>query len=1130
MWGWVVQRPGCLRGVERRAPVALALGIVLWLGSFGVSHAATVIVTNGGDGAVPVCPSVSQCTLRRAISTAGAGDTIIFAPGLYGQTITLTQGSLVIDKTLTIEGPGSSRLTVNGGGSAVFATNTAPSAVVVISGITVTGAGNGNIAVVNVGGDLTLTKMVIADSQAGAAAQNSGSTLTISESEIGPIDGRDGVIVGSDTAGPLVVTDSTIRGNQGPAIFSAGPSLTVTRSTITGNTAFNDFGGVVATGTVTISDSTISGNTAGIGGIGTSTRFGGGVSILFGGSLTAVNTTITGNTVVGPTNGEGGGIYAAVGSTMTLTNVTITGNSAPTGGGISNRGPAPTIRNSIIANQTGGGNCSGTGAGAGSTNNLQDSGASCGTGFSTNPTLNLAPLVDNGGPVFTQRLLPGSAALNAGSNAVCSSADARGVLRARTAGDACDVGAYEQRDYVVTTLTDGALSVGSTSTDCSSPCTLRAAVQAAGNAGGADISLQVSGTYQLTIGPPDTAGQPWQGDLDVTGAIRLRNTSGGLVTIQQTVADRVLEVSPGARLDASGVVITGGTATRGGGILNLGRLVLTNVALSGNSATAGGGLMNGGSVSAAPPPLVPASLTNVTISGNTGSSLGGGIENWGDLTITHTTVSANSSPDGAGLHFNGAATTRSRVVLRNSIVAQQTSGANCTFDAGPPINPGAAVGSVGNLQDSGTSCGTGFSINANTQLGALANNGGNTLTHVPGSGSAAVDAADATVCAGLSPQTDQRGVARPKDGNGDTTSTCDIGAAERSIGSLQFSMTGFLVTESSPTASITVRRVDGQDGAVSASVSQSDGTAMSPADYTNGALAVSWTNGDSANKTAQLPIVNDPLNEDNESVNLTLGGFTGGAVLGSPGTATLTITDNDPQPTVSVSSAGVTEGTGSTVDLQFPVALSTASGRSATVVFQIQAGGTATGGTSCAPGVDYLNNGSKVVTFSPGETLKSLTFTVCGDAEIESSETLGVFVFSAVNVTVQGVGSSATGTITDNDTCTPRTPVQVVMSAPSGGSALVTVTGGLGPITKIDFQGGGTANVPVSNAVVSVVGGPSNQTGSFTYTTTNSPSSVQFTVQRAPGSTGAVTLPFVAHDTCGAWPSFVGGGVGAFGP
>ncbi|HSM54865.1 MAG TPA: choice-of-anchor Q domain-containing protein [Candidatus Sulfomarinibacteraceae bacterium] len=83
-----------------------------------------------------------------------------------------------------------------------------------------------------------------------------------------------------------------------------------------------------------------------------------------------------------------------------------------------------------------------------------------------------------------------------------------------------------------------------------------------------------------------------------------------------------------------------------------------------------------------------------------------------------------------------------------------------------------------NLADD-TSCGfdtvTGDVITTQPGLAELADNGGPTLTHALLAGSPAIDAGHPAIC----PQSDQRGVARPLDGNGDGLARCDIGAFEK---------------------------------------------------------------------------------------------------------------------------------------------------------------------------------------------------------------------------------------------------------------------------------------------------------------------------------------------------------------
>src|SRR5437879_1843867 len=67
---------------------------------------STITVLNNADS--------GDGSLRAALGAASSGDTINFAPGLAGQTITLTSGELAIDKSLDIEGLGADQLTVSG--------------------------------------------------------------------------------------------------------------------------------------------------------------------------------------------------------------------------------------------------------------------------------------------------------------------------------------------------------------------------------------------------------------------------------------------------------------------------------------------------------------------------------------------------------------------------------------------------------------------------------------------------------------------------------------------------------------------------------------------------------------------------------------------------------------------------------------------------------------------------------------------------------------------------------------------------------------------------------------------------------------------------------------------------------
>ena len=127
-------------------------------------------------------------------------------------------------------------------------------------------------------------------------------------------------------------------------------------------------------------------------------------------------------------------------------------------------------------------------------------------------------------------------------------------------------------------------------------------------------------------------------------------------------------------------------------------------------------------------------------------------------------------------------------------------------------------------------------------------------------------------------------------------------------GSIQFSSESFSVIEANVNAVITVTRSGGNASGVSVSFASSNGSATAGADYTSTLTTVTFGAGESS-RTVNVPILDDSLVEGAETVNLTLTNATGGATLGTPNPATLTITDNDSGGTTT---GGTTTGGGST--------------------------------------------------------------------------------------------------------------------------------------------------------------------------------------------------------------------------
>ena len=204
----------------------------------------------------------------------------------------------------------------------------------------------------------------------------------------------------------------------------------------------------------------------------------------------------------------------------------------------------------------------------------------------------------------------------------------------------------------------------------------------------------------------------------------------------------------------------------GGGIYGFtGSLViLERSAVVGNTAgNVGGGLRI----------LGDAQIENSTISGNVSEAWHGGavFHTDGVLRLSHSTVADNSAPaDTAGGIFVGTfGPGGAQAELLGSLLGGN-SGDQCFRGFFGP-GPVGITSRGGNVASDGTCVldAAGDRPGVAPLLGALADNGGPTLTHALLGGSPALDAAAAPTC----PATDQRGVARPQ-GEG-----CDAGSFER---------------------------------------------------------------------------------------------------------------------------------------------------------------------------------------------------------------------------------------------------------------------------------------------------------------------------------------------------------------
>ncbi len=233
-------------------------------------------------------------------------------------------------------------------------------------------------------------------------------------------------------------------------------TISLTNSTVSGNTGQAAGGGIANYGTATLTTSTISGNNA---------QANGGILNAANRTLTITNSTISGNAA---TQGDAGGIYNS-GGTVNLTNSTVSNNSSTQLGGNIYTGGGPsavvTLRSSIIANgvANGGGpdllaignttvNSEGYNLIEVANNATITETANPGTDIKGKDP-NLGPLQNNGGPTQTHALNACSLALDNGKNFSGSLTDQRGLTRTVDAssyanaagGDGTDIGAFEEQ-------------------------------------------------------------------------------------------------------------------------------------------------------------------------------------------------------------------------------------------------------------------------------------------------------------------------------------------------------------------------------------------------------------------------------------------------------------------------------------------------------------------------------------------------------------------------------------------------------------------------------------------------------------------------------------------------------------
>ena len=213
------------------------------------------------------------------------------------------------------------------------------------------------------------------------------------------------------------------------------------------------------------------------------------------------------------------------------------------------------------------------------------------------------------------------------------------------------------------------------------------------------------------------------------------------------------------------------------------------------------------------------------------------------------------------------------------------------------------------------------------------------------------------------------------------------------------------------TFTVSLSAASGKD--ITVDYATSNGTATAGSDYTatSGTLTIS---AGATSGTFNVPVLADTNYEGNETATITLSNASNATI--SDSTATLTITDDDATPSLSI--ADVTAGNENAANSTFTVSLSAASGRDITVDYATS-NGTATAGS------DYTAT-SGTLTISAGATSGTFNVPVLADSTDENNETATITLSNASNATISD--STATLTITDDDNPPSMTIADVTTS------------------------------------------------------------------------------------------------------
>ncbi len=265
-------------------------------------------------------------------------------------------------------------------------------------------------------------------------------------------------------------------------------------------------------------------------------------------------------------------------------------------------------------------------------------------------------------------------------------------------------------------------------------------------------------------------------------------------------------------------------------------------------------------------------------------------------------------------------------------------------------------------------------------------------------------------------------------------------------------------------------------GGVSFNIATANGSATAGTDYVAQSLTAQTIPAGSSTYIFTVLVNGDTLNEPSETFFVNVTSVLNAVVVDGQGVGT--ITNDDPLPQINTSDISVVEGNSGTTNAVVTVTLNAASGQTVTVNY-------ATADATATAPADYTNT-TGTLTFTPGQTSRTITVPVIGETVPEANETFSVGLFGATNATINTPTSFVT--ITNDDvpvTVNPATLPNGTVAATY--NQTVTASGGAAPYTFAVTAGALPAGLSLSSG--GILSGTPTAGGSFTFTITATDSS-----------------------------------------